>query len=234
MAELHITHLYPETLRLNGEAGNITALTKRANWSGLSVEVTPVELGHKLPKRTDILFIGSGTLSATRLAADALQKHQREITSADYRVLAVGSGWDLISEHFSAEGDAIATLGLTPTNHTSTSVHLVGEVVIGDGANPLAGFINSDRVITGLDVTTALGRIEASDDARLVGTLEGYRSGRILAARLQGPLLPMNPSLADDLLTSVLGSSYQSTAVRADDHAHQARLAIASRLHFKL
>lgn len=234
MADLRITHLYPDLLRLNGESGNITALEKRANWAGLSAEVTRVELGHHLPRHTDILFIGSGTVSATKAAADALQNLARDISNSDFQIIAVGSGWDLISEHFSVDGQVVPTLNLTPTSHTATGKHLVGEVVLGDGGNPMAGFINSDRVITGLDEHSALGRVAASDEPELVGLLEGYKVGRILAARLQGPLLPMNPSLADEVLTRVLASKYQANASRADSQAHQARQAIASRVGYKL
>ena len=233
MADLRITHLYPELLTLNGEKGNIAALVKRANWCGLEAEVTAVEHGHHLPRHTDILVIGAGTNSAAKLAAEALQKHAREIANADYQVLALGSGWDILAESFTVDGEAVPTLGLTATNHTATGTHLAGEVVLGDGANPLAGFINTDRVITGIDESLALGRVSVSDDERLVGLLEGYFSDRILAARLQGPLLPMNPLLADELLMRVLGAKYQVRADAADQQAKLARQAIAGRLNFK-
>lgn len=205
MSNFTILHLYPETLRLNGELGNITALVKRAESFGLSSKVSRLELGGKLPKtRPNLIFIGSGTLSATKLAAADLIDKDQEIhrwIAAGTKLLAVGSGFDLAAKELELpDGEFLQGLGLTNTSHRVTSTHLVGEVVLDSG---LAGFINSNRLIIRADSKFALGKVVSSDEAKLVGYVDGYYDGKVMASNVQGPLLPMNPKLADQLITSI-------------------------------
>jgi CobQ-like glutamine amidotransferase family enzyme len=45
MSNFSILHLYPNTLHLNGEAGNVLALTERGKEHGLVMELNRVEQG---------------------------------------------------------------------------------------------------------------------------------------------------------------------------------------------
>lgn len=233
MSDLNILHLYPVTLKLNGEIGNVTAIRVRANALGLKVRVTELELGGKLPsKRPHIVFLGSGTLSATKAASADLQEKTNQLhrwVVSGTKVLAVGSGFDLISQGLSlADGSFIQGLGFTNTTHRIESSHLVGEVELSNG---IAGFINSNRSISRGDSGFELGLVKASDSQALVGYVDGYVDGKVLASNVQGPLLPMNPKLADLLISWVYPNLEKTVQIkRLDTLAAKARKAISGRV----
>jgi CobQ-like glutamine amidotransferase family enzyme len=233
MAELRILHLYPDTLKLNGERGNVTALRFRAEKAGLTVRVTSVEVGYDLPaKRPHIVVIGSGTLSATMAAATDLQGKGDQIhrwVVAGTKVLAVGSGFDLVSQGLKlVNGDFIQGLALTNTTHAIETNYLVGEVELSNG---ISGFINSNRSIRRGSGKFQLGVVQASDSKELVGYEDGYSDGKVLASNVQGPLLPMNPKLADQLISWVYPKLAKPTTLRnIDSLASKARKAISARV----
>lgn len=233
MANFSIVYLYPQTLRLNGESGNIKALSVRASTMGLAVKTTYIEVGQVLPnQRPSLLFLGSGTLAGTKLAAEDLQTKSEVIhqwVAKGTKVLAVGSGFDLVSQGLVLlDGTYVEGLGLTNTTHTVTDEHLAGEVTLTGG---LAGFINSNRVINRGTGAFEIGEVLSSDMANLVGYVDGYRDGKVMASNLQGPLLPMNPSLADELISWIYPKLSKSAELgKFDRLASKARAAISSRV----
>lgn len=233
MPELNILHLYPNTLKLNGERGNLIALRIRAIEYGLKVRISTLEIGQQLPsKRPHILFIGSGTLSATKVAAEDLEPMTDQIhrwVVAGTKVLAVGSGFDLVSQGLElSDGTFIQGLGLTNTTHTIQEKYLVGEVELSNG---MAGFVNSNRSIRRGHAGFELGEVIASDETRLVAYLDGYCDGKVLASNVQGPLLPMNPKLSDLLISWVYPKLTKPSSLRKfDSLASKARKAISARV----
>jgi CobQ-like glutamine amidotransferase family enzyme len=233
MADFSILYLYPQTLRLNGESGNVRALDVRASEMGLAVKTTFVEVGQTLPtKRPNLIFIGSGTLAGTKLAAEDLKTKSNVIhqwVTQGTKVLAVGSGFDLVSQGLVLlDGTFIDGLGLTNTTHTISNEHLAGEVTL---TGDLAGFINSNRLISRGTGSFEIGEVLSSDMANLVGYVDGYRDGKVMASNLQGPLLPMNPALADELISWIYPKLSKTEELRKFDRlASKARAAIASRV----
>ncbi len=233
MNKLTILHVLPKTLKLNGEAGNVAVLKTRASSSGVLVHVEVCELNDPLPSsRPDIIFIGSGTISATVAAAEFIRTNKDLIlrwVSEGSAVVAVGSGFDLIAKTFTLEsGVSVPTLELTDTSHWETNRHLVGEVVLDNGQ---AGFINSDRRITRENNGSTFGVVSASVEKELVGYQDGYRAANVWASNVQGPWLPMNPEIADEILASQL-SQYQPSRemLEISDLAKKARAAISARV----
>lgn len=233
MANLNILHLYPETLKLNGERGNVTAIQVRGEAFGLKVRVTHAEVGQELPtKRPHIVFLGSGTLSATLVAGGDLQAKGDQLHRwivAGTKVLAVGSGFDLVSQGLTlANGDFLQGLGLTNTSHAIEPTYLVGEVELTNG---LAGFINSNRSIRRGVGDYELGVVKGSDSKELIGYVDGYSDGKVLASNVQGPLLPMNPKLADSLISWVFPKLLKPASLKnLDSIASKARKAISVRV----
>ena len=233
MSKFTILHLYPKTLHLNGEIGNVLALVERGKSHGLEMLVQTCELNEALPsKRPDLIFIGSGILSALKVAAVDLAAKSKSLIdweNAGTKVMAVGAGFDLISQGLELEsGQTLFGLGLTSTKHRVTKDHLVGEVVTDSG---LAGFINWNRAITRTAESSTVGTVVASDNDRLVGYLDGYREGNIFATNIQGPFLPMNPSVADQLLGFADSNSANERLDTLDALAEKARAAISRRVN---
>ncbi|MEO0313276.1 MAG: hypothetical protein RL140_506 [Actinomycetota bacterium] len=233
MPKFNILHLYPTTLHLNGEAGNVVALLERGKELGLELEVHSTELNENLPStRPDLVFIGSGILSAVKVAAVDLEAKAKTLTqwsNAGTKVLAVGAGFDLISQGLEIEsGHTLFGLGFTNTKHRLTNDHLVGEVVTDSG---LAGFINWNREITRTNQSSPMGTVVSSDNNRLVGYVDGYISGNIFATNIQGPFLPMNPSVADQLLGVSDTNASNERLATLDSLAEKARAAISRRVN---
>lgn len=233
MANLSILHLFPNTLRLNGEVGNVMALSQRAKSSGFKVSISNYEVFESTPKvRPDIVFIGSGTLQSTLVALKDLSRidrHLHQWVEQGTKILAVGSGFDLVSQGLIlADGTNIPGLGMTNTTHRITDSYRVGEVVV---SADLAGFINSDREVIRGDESLALGIVTASDEKNLVGYIDGYCDGKVWASNIQGPFLPMNPKFADEILVAVASTYKKSTESRAlDKLSSKAREAISIRV----
>ena len=58
---IRLGHLYPDQLNMYGDRGNIIVLRERAAWRGITVRVTPLEIGEPLDAADfDLLFIGGG------------------------------------------------------------------------------------------------------------------------------------------------------------------------------
>ncbi|MEY4275582.1 MAG: hypothetical protein RIS26_45 [Actinomycetota bacterium] len=233
MRKLLAVHLYPLTLKLNGEVGNIRALEFRLSKLGYQLEVVASELGESLSStRPDFIFMGSGTLTATKLAADDLRSKADLILGwieSGTKVLAVGAGFDLVSRGLKlADGQVLFGLSLTDTTHQISANHLVGEVV---ATGDIAGFVNSNRHVHRDSETFALAKVTASDEDALVGYTDGYKDGVVLASNIQGPLLPMNPRLADEFLAWIIGDFEPETNLEVDQLAAQARNSISSRVN---
>ena len=233
MRKFSIVHLYPVTLHLNGEVGNVIAITERAKAFGLDVDVANIEVGTVLPEaRPDLLFLGSGILSAAKVASKDLESKSKQLldwVASGTKVLAVGAGFDLISDGLEIEpGVNLFGLGLTGTSHRLTSNHLVGEVVAEGG---IAGFINWNREIRRGPSSPRFTTVTASDNSKLVGYVDGYRSERVIATNIQGPFLPMNPRIADELLGIEESSSASARITTLDELAEKSRAAISRRVN---
>lgn len=233
MPKFKVLHLYPTTLHLNGEVGNVVALIERGRAYGFDMTLLSAELGQALPKvRPDLIFIGSGVLSAVKVASlDLTTKAQVlvEWVGAGTKVLAVGAGFDLISQGLEVEpGQFLFGLALTDTKHRVTSNHLVGEVVTESG---LAGFINWNRVIDRGSIENAVSTVKSSDNPSLLGYVDGYRSGNVFATNIQGPFLPMNPHIADELLGVSSENCKAERITVLDGLAENARNAISRRVN---
>lgn len=238
MSVLRILHLYPAELGINGDAGNILALAERARWRGVEVDVVSHAPGDELPPSVDLIHIGSGPLSAQRAVHEDLMRiapRLLEWRDAGVPILAIAGGWQLLGTQLETpEGEVLAGAGVFPTRAALGAKRHVGEIVVrmADGTT-LAGFENhSARTV--LEGAEPLGRIVSGTGND--GSLEGVVVGSSIGTHLHGPLLPMNPVLADRLLATALRAELPPVAQteRVDRYATNARRAIAERLNVTL
>jgi CobQ-like glutamine amidotransferase family enzyme len=238
MSVLRILHLYPAELGINGDAGNVLALSERARWRGVDVDVVTHGIGDDLPQTVDLIHIGSGPLSGQRAVHDDVLRigpRLREWRDAGIPILAIAGGWQLLgTELETGEGEMLAGAGVVPTRAVLGVTRHVGEIVVrlADGT-AVAGFENhSARTI--LDGAEPLGRVVRGlgND----GSLEGVIVGASIGTHLHGPVLPMNPVLADRFLATALRAELPPVAQteRVDRYATNARRAIADRLGVSL
>ena len=238
MTVLRILHLYPRELGINGDAGNVLALAERARWRGIDAEIVEHAPGDELPPFADIVHIGSGPLSGQRAVHDDVLRiapQLRDWRDAGVPILAIAGGWQLLGTQLETpEGEVLAGAGVFPTRAALGAKRHVGEIVVrmSDGTT-VAGFENHSAH-TVLEGAEPLGRVVSGTGND--GTSEGVVLGASLGTHLHGPLLPMNPAIADRLLRTALRAELPPVAQseRVDRYATNARRAIADRLGVSL
>ena len=237
MSALCILHLYPRELGINGDAGNVTALVERARWRGVEAEVVRYEPGAALPDSVDIVHIGSGPLSSQRVVLEDLQRIAPALHAwrdAGVPILAIAGGWQLLgTELVTADGERLAGAGVFPTRATLGVARHVGEIVVRTGDGLLAGFENHSAV-TVLEGGEPLGSVVSGTGND--GAHEGVVVAAAIGTHLHGPVLPMNPLLADRMLATALGTELAAEphVGAVDRYAGNARRAIADRLGVRL
>lgn len=211
---LHIIHLFPNELGLFGDSGNVLALRKRAEWSGIETRVTSVNLDDGIPTNGDIYVIGSGSTAGIRQVAERCHDIARALDSSRANgstILAISAGIHLLSNRIDfSDGSHVTGAGMIDAIATPLRERRVGEVF-----DDYAGFVNTGHVLTD------------GDDS-----LVWERNG-IVGTYLHGPFLPMNPGFADVLIARHSGSAVDHAdprVARATVAAEKSRDAIRKRL----
>ena len=213
---LTLAILYPDLLGTYGDGGNATALSARARGRELDVEVVTVTIGQPIP-RASLYLLGGGEDGPQRLACELLAdggfvEHVQE----GAHVFAVCAGLQILGRTFSVEGnDAFPGLGLVDAVSVRGAQRSVGDMAAIVGGHMLVGFENHGGVTTLGPGVRPLGEVivgRGNDGRR-----DGFRSPRIWATYAHGPVLALNPWLADEVLGEVTGrklSSWPSVADR--------------------
>ncbi|MBW4078846.1 MAG: glutamine amidotransferase [Acidobacteria bacterium] len=225
---LTIATLLPDLLGTYGDGGNGLVLAERARRRGNDVRLVTMELGDELPE-AEIYLLGGGEDGPQRLARDLLIEgsfHARVEGGAT--VLAVCAGLQILGESFSVEGDdEFEGLGIVDVRTKRARTRSVGELLVDVGGRALVGFENHGGETSLGDGVTPLGRVRRGRGND--GNFDGFRSGSIWATYAHGPVLALNPWLADELLQSVLGHALEPLVSVADDLYNERVAALNSR-----
>lgn len=228
--------MFPEILGTYGDGGNAIALTYRLQARGIGAQVVPVHGSDPVPASCDIYLIGgSEDCPQGRVAERLAHGGLAQAVDRGAVVFAVCSGLQLLGRTFPAQdGRLLPGAGLLPcrTIHPPAgTARAVGDVVVrpdlAPGLPEIVGFENH-RAGTVLEPgAMPLG-------ACLLGygndptAPEGERSdgivhGRLIGTYLHGPVLALNPALADFLLSWAVGDLTPLTDPIHDDRVRRAR-----------
>ncbi|MDQ2698749.1 MAG: hypothetical protein M3Y46_08145 [Actinomycetota bacterium] len=207
MSGIRITRLYRKELDFGGDRGNIEALRLRSRRAGLEVDYVEHGIGDGAIAPSDLLVLGTGPASVIDRVLDDAREHREElaaIVASGAPVLAIGTGAEVLSESITAlDGVQRDGLGILPMTAERTRDRRIGYVVAESPVGELIGFEDhASRWSAGAGTapfgTVRVGRgIVRFDDRWAVG----LRAGDIFAMQLQGPLLPLNPRMTDQLLS---------------------------------
>lgn len=243
---LKFLHLFPSQLGLNGETGNLDCLVQRLKWAGIDSKVEVFSGSGSLSSDADAVFIGSGTLAGAIEALEALRPEAEQLSKlaeSGVPFLALGLGWEILGSSISlTNGKVLKGIGIFPSRSVRTIERASAECFgFDDAGNLTTGYANHASELELLDSAKPLIELRAgfgnsSRDNFKSRSDEGLVFGNLMAARLNGPLLPLNPHLADRFLQMVskrLGVSYSqssSLAKAADSFALRAREELKQRL----
>lgn len=233
-----IARLLPGSLGLNGSAANAGIVQKSLQELGHTVTMVDVEGPSDCVTAVDLVCVGSGSGSQIRPAATeliGLARSLEEWRRQGAWFFAVGSGWDLLGGHLTiAEGETLPGVGIFPSYADRTGARFSGEVSGVDyEGRPSAGYVNQvgSSTLEGnakplLTIAHSSGEYQHHD---------GLIAPGLMATRLGGPALALNPHWSDDIVKGLLASRGEEF-VPKDFHnrvnlvSEKARLAIDGRL----
>jgi len=233
---LTILELYPEHLAINGDMGNVRVLTRRLELAGYTVEHLVHNPGDTLPANPDFVTIGSGPGSAlTALADDValIGATLRGYAADGVPLLAVAGGYHLLGTELSLASGTIAGAGVFDATTDATASRVVtGCFAIDTPLGRLIGIENHGALTTLSGSQEPFGTTGSGRGNNGTGT-EGARTLNAIGTHSHGPVLAMNPVLADHLIRIALdrrGLSYETTAehTKLDDLALQTRRLLAA------
>jgi len=233
---VRIAVVFPDMLGTYGDGGNTIGLTYRLRARGMDAQVVAVNGDDPLPLSCDIYLIGGSEDCPQERAAERLA--HGELARAVDRgaaVLVVCSGLQLLGLSFPArDGRSLPGLGLLPCHTThppAGTARAVGHVIVrpqpASRLPDVVGFENH-RARTILEPgATPLGaclRGYGNDPtAPESDRVDGIVHGRLVGTYLHGPVLALNPALADLLLSWVVGDLAPLIDPAHDDRVHHAR-----------
>jgi len=243
---INIVHLFPDQLGLNGERGNVQCLQSRLRWAGIECRIHEVSSKTDLPSSVDAVVIGSGTLSGALEALDLMQPLREflvELASSGVPILALGLGWEILGKEIVlVDGSTVPGMGIYPSKSKRVEKRASCESFGFDqSGNLCAGYANHSADITLLEdskplilLASGFGNSSVTKAPETPG--EGLSWKNLIGARLNGPLLNLNPHLADaflELIAKNSGFSYVQKSDQArevDELALKARVALQKRL----
>lgn len=228
---IRIVELFSEQFALNGDMGNALVLEVRARAAGLDVEIVRHAPGDAIADGVGILSFGTGPASAQRLVAAellALGDQLRGLVADGVPLLSANGGMQSLGlSHELAGGETIDGPGVLPIVTTPAARVLTTSFVVDTETDRLVG-IENHATATRLDGGAPFARV-VKGVGNGTGSGEGVRVVNAIGTHLNGPVLSMNPALADELLTIAArraGETYERTSEhdRLDAFAREARL----------
>jgi len=219
MTGLTILHLYPRELGINGDRGNVTVLARRARWRGIEATVVEHAPGSGELPDADVIVVGSGPLSAMRsVHADLLGQaaRLRELVAAGAALLAVSGGMHLLGSEIELEdGSVLQGAAVLPIRTVLTAKRAVGDLVVETGNGVLVGYENHGSRVALEAGAEPLGTVRSGFGNGGAAGGGGVGVGSAIGTHLGGPVLALNPALADDLLTAALARTGEALPVEA-------------------
>lgn len=237
--EIHIAWMYPDTLYLHGERGNVMALTRYAQRLGMIPKVHKIDLGsgNFNPMKYDILFFGPGEISSFRSVMEDISTYTRslaEYIAAGKVMLVTGTTVSMFGERirrFSPDtgiGEVIDGLCIIP------AVAEEREYVFGDDEDVIAQYGGYSMELIGNQVHMADYEFLENASFRRFGSviyghgnngkdgMEGIVYNNSIFTNMLGPVLVGNPWLTVRMLR--IAAELKGITIREADPAYELEL----------
>jgi len=216
---VRIVVVYPGLMGTYGDGGNAVALRARCTRRGIDASIVAVHAPDPVPRDADLYLLG-GSENASQAMASTLLRTEGGLRAAvgnGATIVGICGGYQILGESVTdADGVVVEGLGLLDVRSGPLATRAVGDIAVRvaapDGGAPhvLVGFENHAFGTVLGPAATALGSVERGVGNGLPSTherarTEGAVQGRVLGTYLHGPLLAVNPALADHLLAPIVG-----------------------------
>ena len=219
MKAIKIAHLYPERMSIYGDFGNVLVLSQRMNWRGIKNEVVSIEVGDKLPKDIDMIFIGGGQDKGQVVVAEDLMAKSSQIkdfAESGGPLLSVCGGYQLLGEYFiSIDYGQIQGIGLFNVISKATETRMIGNILVqSEKFGQLVGFENHSGATEFIGRAQPLGVVKKGFGNNPDDKLEGVIYKNAIGTYLHGSFLPKNPKVADWLIRQAIKYSGQNIKLK--------------------
>ena len=219
MKAIKIAHLYPERMSIYGDFGNVLVLSQRMNWRGIKNEVVSIEVGDKLPKDIDMIFIGGGQDKGQVVVAEDLMAKSSQIkdfAESGGPLLSVCGGYQLLGEYFiSSDYGQIQGIGLFNVISEATETRMIGNILVqSEKFGQLVGFENHSGATEFIGRAQPLGVVKKGFGNNPDDKLEGVIYKNAIGTYLHGSFLPKNPKVADWLIRQAIKYSGQNIKLK--------------------
>ena len=207
-------------MNIYGDRGNVIALSERARWRGLDVEVVAPELGEPIDaEQVDLVFAGGGQddhqINVSRDLAGRNGAVLRELADDEVPMLLVCGTYQLFGRYFrTGDGVELPGIGILDAHTVAGRRRMIGDALVEGELEEIGAAGNADRRLIGFENhsgQTFLGAGCRRLGRTLVGGGNNGRDGgegavyrEVHGSYLHGPLLPKNPWLADHLIAAAL------------------------------
>jgi CobQ-like glutamine amidotransferase family enzyme len=201
--------LYPATMNIYGDRGNVIALQQRARWRRLDARIIEIGAGDAIPNDIDVFFFGGGQDQAQVAVSRDLQGAKaariRDAIEHGASMLAVCGGYQLLGHEYRPHSaEPLPGIGLFDLVTTAGPERFIGNVIVESQWGELVGFENHSG-LTHLGAgqqpmgTVRIGRGNNGRDRT-----EGAIYLNAIGCYLHGSLLPKNPVVTDWLIEQSL------------------------------
>jgi hypothetical protein len=230
-----LVHLFPVDLGASGDSGNVQTVAYRLRERGFDVNVATVAAGDELPAVPGAVFIGNGPWAAAQRALEAMAPWRETLhawLAAGVPFFAVGTGAEILAKTITMrDGHDVSGIGLFPFSVARDRERLVA---YNDCKSPLG------RIVGFSDLSSEWIR-DAGAEALGTGVLgakrvvrdDGVIRGSSIATQLGGPILALNPHIADWLAEKIVahaGGTFEATTLPTDALAENARAVILNNM----
>jgi CobQ-like glutamine amidotransferase family enzyme len=207
---LTVATLFPLATVAAADEANAAALARRGAARGISVELVTVDRPEAFVD-ADVYLLGGTGRGGVHAVVDIVADTDLVVRVRDGRavLLAVDAGLDAVSRAWvdasgaTHEGLGLAPVTVHPDQEVSSTVITRPDASLGLPA--LIGWEANDLRTELHDGARPLFTLEAGRGNRDEGAGEGVLAGSVFGTRLHGPLLALNPELADVVLGRALG-----------------------------
>jgi CobQ-like glutamine amidotransferase family enzyme len=224
---LDIAYLYPRSMNIYGDKGNIITLMKRCQWRNITVNIHEIENGEELVEcKYDLFFAGGGQDKSQLAIAKDLQKKSKEIEKAVEKnkvFLLICGSYQLFGHYFQTfNNQKIPGISIFDLITIASNKRKIGNVSINlspeifpqnsiNSSNTLVGFENhsGNTFITPNSLTKPLGKIISGFGNNGKDKTEGAVCNNCFGTYFHGSLLPKNPHFADFLIKTALQNKYK-------------------------
>jgi len=212
-------------MSIYGDKGNVIALSQRARWRGIGVDVRSYSVGEwREAEWPDVWFFGGGQDQGQDIVGADLAGRNgealRKSVAGGAAIFSVCGGYQLLGREYVPEvGPAIPGAAILDVTTKAGKQRFVGNLLADSPDGSLIGFENhSGRTYLGAKAA-ALGTVVVGHGNNGEDKTEGAVQGKVIGCYLHGSCLPKNPWLADRLLRWALERRHTEVTLATLDDA---------------